>query len=71
MNDQGKRVLIASLLLASGAIGPTGNVPRRYLSRTSCAACGTQIPPGRPGRRCVPCRESDQKGEGGAATCQN
>lgn len=27
-------------------------------SRTSCAKCGGKIPPGRPGRNCKLCRES-------------
>lgn len=29
----------------------------RLYSRTTCSACGAEIPPGKPGRKCKACRE--------------
>jgi len=29
-----------------------------------CASCSCQIPPGRPGRKCKPCREREARTEG-------
>lgn len=54
MNIPEKTLLVTAAAL--GLIGETSFLPRKYQDRTHCADCGADVGPGRPGRRCEPCR---------------
>jgi hypothetical protein len=58
-----KSQALMGALIVLGALDGDINirVPRKYLSRTSCADCGCDIPPGRPGRKCPDCRGDCRK----------
>lgn len=61
MNERcrGLAIIGAAMALAGmGGPGSLGFTRRVQLSKTNCAQCGKDIPPGKPGRKCKDCRNA-------------
>lgn len=53
-------ILFAGLLGIIGEDALQTNIPKKLLARDICIQCGEKIPPGKPGRKCVKCREDSK-----------
>lgn len=64
--DKQKPLRLAGLMATLQILAREGRIgqgkPYRG-SKTKCAACGKDIPPGRAGRRCQECRHASPEGQ--------